>query len=158
MTGSESSTRALQALSDALVAGISIRVDGADLKLDAAARPPDHIIAAISSNKQAIIRLLRPDGAGWSAVDWHAYVLVRTDFWLAQGDTAEEAKRKAIDDCVNQWLFHDAVAIDDDHSRKLAAISSGDVHEKAISSLASLGVASGEAVRGGLKDDKEGPE
>lgn len=41
-------------------AGVSIRTDSVDLMLEAARRPPDEIIEALSSHKAEIIALLRP--------------------------------------------------------------------------------------------------
>lgn len=79
---------AAMSVSDALRAargaGVAIGLVRDDLVLTAAEKPPAAVLDVLSRNKAAILRLLRPDGEGWSAEDWR-------DFYDEQ---AEEAQRE----------------------------------------------------------------
>ena len=63
--------KAVDALERAWAVGIKLAVDGDNLVLEAASRPPAGVLDALARHKAEIVALLRGDG--WSAKDWQAF-------------------------------------------------------------------------------------
>jgi hypothetical protein len=100
---------AAEALKAARAAGVSIRIDGDDLVLEASASPAPAVLDALSSHKAAIVALLRPASDGWlpedaaNARQWRNQLDARTNEWLLGDRGWEEARRLAWGDLVNEW-------------------------------------------------------
>ena len=96
---------AAEALKAARAAGVSLRVDGDDLLLEATASPPASVIDALSRHKAEVVVLLRPAADGWSAEDWRAYFDERAGIAEFEGGLARvEAEARAFECCVCEWL------------------------------------------------------
>ena len=96
---------AAEALKSAQAAGVSVRMDGDDLVLEASAPPPHAVLGALSRHKVAIVALLRPTQGGWTADDWQAYREKRAGIAEASGGlTRAQAEAQALACCVVEWL------------------------------------------------------
>jgi hypothetical protein len=96
---------AAQALQAAHAAGIQVRIDGDDLLLEAAVRPPAEVIDLLSRNKTVILAMLRPGADGWSAQDWQIFFEERAA--IAEFDqslTRRQAEQYALACCIAEWL------------------------------------------------------
>ncbi len=60
----EATVSAAKALNEARASGIDVDVDGDDLVLEAAARPPAAILDLLSLHKSGVVALLRPGRDG----------------------------------------------------------------------------------------------
>ena len=97
---------AFDTLTLARTAGISIRLDGDDLDLEASVPPESAIIKLIVSNKAEIVALLRPDQDGRTDEDWK--VLFDERVRIAEFDGGlprSEAEALAVEICVIEWLL-----------------------------------------------------
>jgi hypothetical protein len=96
---------AAEALKAARAAGVSLRVDGDDLVLEAATPPPASVLDAISRHKADVVVLLRPAGDGWSPEDWQVHFDERAGSAEFEGGLAREAaESRAFECCVCEWL------------------------------------------------------
>ena len=96
---------AAEALTAARCAGISVSLDGPDLVLKAAARPPTALLDELERQKAGVIALLREANTGWSAGDWLAFFEERaTIAELKAGPPQPEAETRAFACCVAEWL------------------------------------------------------
>jgi hypothetical protein len=96
---------AAEALNAAHAAGVSVRIDGNDLLLEAPVEPPREVIDLLSRNKAGIVKLLCPAGDDWSAEDWRAFFDERAG--IAEfdgGQSREQAEVTAFESCVVEWL------------------------------------------------------
>lgn len=96
---------AAEALRAARAAGIELGIDGDDLVLEASAPPTAAILDLLSGHKASIVALLRPDGDGWSAEDWHVFFderagIAEFDDGLPRG----QAEARAFACCMVEWL------------------------------------------------------
>ena len=90
----------------ARAAGISVRLDGDKLELEASAQPEPAIIELIASNKPEIVAWLRPDQDGWTAEDWKALFDERVRIAESDGGLPRsEAEALAVEICVIEWLL-----------------------------------------------------
>lgn len=111
---------AAMSVSDALraarQAGVAIGLVRDDLVLTAAEKPPAAVLDLLSRNKAAILRLLRPDGEGWSADDWRDFYDEQAE--LAERDrglTPNEANNHAFVLSLAEWISRngsDPAAVD----------------------------------------------
>ena len=93
------------ALKAARDAGISLRVDGADLVLEAPAPPSATVINLLTRHKAELIVLLRFGGDEWSIEDWHAHFDERAGIAEFDGGLPRpEAETLAFECCVTEWL------------------------------------------------------
>lgn len=89
----------------ARTAGIQIRVDGADLALEAHTAPPPDLLDRLARYKPEIVALLRQDRDGWSAEDWLAYFDERAGIAEFDGGLPRlEAEALAFESCVVEWM------------------------------------------------------
>jgi len=98
-----------QVLNAARAAGVTVKLDGEDLVLSAAAAPPRAVISAIARHKAKIVELLRPDS--WSASDWLVFFDERAG--IAEFDGGLErsaAETRALECCVVEWLNRNPVS------------------------------------------------
>ena len=96
---------AAHALQAARAAGITVRIDGDDLLLEAAVPPPADVIDLLSRNKTDILARLRPGVDGWSAEDWRAFFDERAGIAEFDGGLPRAAAEAlAFDCCVVEWL------------------------------------------------------
>ena len=96
---------AAHALQAARAAGITVRIDGAELLLEAAVPPPADVIDLLSRNKTGILARLRPGVDGWSAADWRAFFDERAGIAEFDGGLPRaKAEALAFDCCVVEWL------------------------------------------------------
>ena len=97
---------AFDTLKLARAAGISVRLDGDDLELEASAQPEPAIIELIASNKPEIVAWLRPDRDGWTDEDWKALFDERVRIAESDGGLPRsEAEALAVEICVIEWLL-----------------------------------------------------
>jgi hypothetical protein len=97
---------ALDTLTLARAAGISVRLDGDDLVLEASAPPEPAIMELIASNKPEIVAWLRPDQDGWTDEDWKALFDERVRIAEFDGGLPRsEAEALAVEICVIEWLL-----------------------------------------------------
>lgn len=102
--------KARQALNAARAAGVELALDGNDLLLKAASKPPAMMLDALSQHKAEIVALLRPGLDGWSAEDWQVYCNERAGIVEFDGGLPrEEAEVRAFDCCVSEWLNRNPV-------------------------------------------------
>jgi hypothetical protein len=97
--------KANDALRAAHVAGVSVRIDGNDLVLEASAAPPPAMLDLLARHKAGIVALLRPPNAGRWAEDWMAFYHERARVAEFDGRLPrEEAEARAFACCVVEWL------------------------------------------------------
>jgi hypothetical protein len=95
---------AAEALSAAKAIGVRVAVDGCDLVLEAAVRPPADIVDQLALFKRDILRLLRPVAADWSAEDWAAFFDEQAGIAeFDRGLTRQRAEAAAFAECVEEW-------------------------------------------------------
>ncbi len=94
---------ATQALKAARAAGVSIRIEGGDLVLEAPAHPSPAILEALSSHKADVLALLRPPNDSADARHWRDRLDARTVEWFHGERGREEARWLAWGDLVNEW-------------------------------------------------------
>ncbi len=96
---------AAEALKAARAIGITVKVDGDDLVLEAPAPPPTAVLDALSRHKSGVVALLRRANDGWSAEDWQVFFDERAAIMEYDGEISrEEAERQALDWCITTWL------------------------------------------------------
>jgi len=96
---------AARALQTAREAGIEIALDGTDLLLTAASKPPADVLDALLHHKAEIVVLLRADKNSWSSEDWRAYFDERVGIAEFDGGLPRiEAEAQAFGCCVAEWL------------------------------------------------------
>jgi hypothetical protein len=96
---------AVEALKSALAAGVSVRIDGDDLVLEASTRPASAVLDALSRHKVAIVALLRPAQRGWTSDDWRAYCDKRAGIAKPSGGLPRaKSEAQALACCVIEWL------------------------------------------------------
>jgi hypothetical protein len=96
---------ATRALETAREVGIEIGLDGADLLLTAASKPPADVLDALLHHKAEIIVLLRADKDNWSAEDWRSYFDERAGIAEFDGGLPRiHAEAQAFECCVAEWL------------------------------------------------------
>jgi hypothetical protein len=96
---------ASQALNAARAAGVSVRLHGNDLQLEAATPPPTALLDLLSGNKASIVELLRRQKDSWSAEDWQAYFDERAAIAEFDGGLQRsEAEAQAFECCLIEWL------------------------------------------------------
>ena len=101
----DAAVSAVAALAAARVAGVRVRVDGADLVLEAPAAPPRPVLDALFCHKAEVVALLRPGEDGWSAEDWQAFFDERAGIAEHDGGMSRnEAEAQALECCVSGWL------------------------------------------------------
>ena len=94
---------AFEALQAAQAAHVEVWLEGDRLKLKAPKRPPQQVLKLLEANKRAIMIVLRPDDASWSAEDWKAYFEERVA--LAKRDFPRAAAELiALLDTADRWL------------------------------------------------------
>ena len=64
--------RALLILRTARAAGLTFRVQGEHLIVEAPSAPPPDLLDAVSRHKAEILKFLRHDTASWTTEDWRA--------------------------------------------------------------------------------------
>ncbi len=97
---------AAEALKMARAAGIELRLDGADLVLEASAPPPDVVLELLRRHKPGVMDLLRPGRDGWSAADWQAFFDERVVMAEFDGGLPRlVAEMRAFACCVWEWRF-----------------------------------------------------
>jgi len=96
---------ASEALNAVRAAGVSIKVDGDDLLLEATVPPPSAVLDALSYHKVSILALLRSVTTGWSAADWRALFEERATLFQRDGGLRRDlAQAKALEACIATWL------------------------------------------------------
>ena len=96
---------AVETLKVAQAAGIWIDVDGADLVLAAATRPPPTLMRILARDKAEILRLLRPANDIWSPADWQALFEERAAIAEFDGGLSRtQAEAHALAHCAAEWL------------------------------------------------------
>ena len=101
---------ATQALWEARAAGVTFRIDGGSLLLEANAEPPQAMLDALSRHKMGILALLRPADDGWSAEDWQAFFDERAGIAEFDGGMSRaDAEAHAFNCCVDEWLNRNPV-------------------------------------------------
>jgi hypothetical protein len=95
---------AAKAIMEARAAGIHLGVEGDELVLRAAAKPPPVVLERLSRHKSAIVSWLRPAAGGWSQEDWRNYFEERAAIREHDGDLSRvDAEAGALADCVARW-------------------------------------------------------
>jgi hypothetical protein len=85
--------------------GIEIGLDGADLLLKAASKPPAEVLHALARHKAEIVALLRPGRDGWSAEDWQVFFDERAGIAEFDGGLPRiGAEARAFAWCVVEWM------------------------------------------------------
>jgi hypothetical protein len=101
---------AAEALKAARAVGISIKVDGGDLILQASAAPPPAVLDHLSRHKAVIVTLLRPADDRWSAEDWHVFFDERAGIAEFDGGLPRgQAEARAFACCAEEWLNRNPV-------------------------------------------------
>jgi hypothetical protein len=91
-------------------AGVSIKIGGDDLVLEAATPPPAAVLDALSYHKPSILALLRSVTIRLSAEDWRALFEERTNAFQREGGLQRDlAEAKALAACVTTWLNRNPV-------------------------------------------------
>ena len=85
---------AVEALSAARAAGVTVTLNGENLVLEANAEPPQAVLHVLAHHKHAIVALLRSGQNGWTAEDWRA----RWD------ELRVKAEIGAFNSCIAEWL------------------------------------------------------
>jgi len=85
---------AVEALSAARAAGVTVALNGENLVLEANAEPPQAVLDVLAHHKRAIVALLRSGQYGWTAEDWRA----RWD------ELRVKAEIGAFNSCIAEWL------------------------------------------------------
>jgi hypothetical protein len=97
--------RAALAIKAAWAAGVSVRIEGGDLVLQAAAAPPAALIDALARHKSEVVALLRPDEDGWTAEHWQSFLHRWTNIAKDIGGLSEsDATLSAFACCITEWL------------------------------------------------------
>jgi hypothetical protein len=96
---------ALMALDAAQAAGVTVKVDGNGLLLEAPVAPPAQVIEALGRHKTEILKLLGATENGWEHEDWRAYFDERAAIAEYDGGfTRSDADLCAFEDCIDHWL------------------------------------------------------
>jgi hypothetical protein len=96
---------AAEALRAAHAAGVTVKLDGECLLLEAAAAPPQTMLGALARHKLAILSLLRPGQCGWITDHWRTYFDKRCSIEASNGGRPRaEAEALALACCVAEWL------------------------------------------------------
>ena len=102
---------AVEALAAAQAAGVSVRIDGDDLVLEASAAPPSSVLDLLAHHKVSILSLLREADRGWSAEDWQAFFDERAAIAEFDGGLPRPvAEASAFACCMTEWLNHNPVS------------------------------------------------
>jgi hypothetical protein len=100
---------AADALKAARAAGISVRINGGDLALEASVRPPQAVLDLLSRHKPGILTLLQAANDGRSADDWQDLFDKRARTAELDGLPRRRAEARAFDCCVAEWLNRNPV-------------------------------------------------
>jgi hypothetical protein len=96
---------AVEALQAARAAGISVRIDGDGLVLEASAPPPPAVLDLLSRHKAGLLTLLRPGRDGWSSEDWQVFFDERAGIAeFDDGLSRAKAEAQTFASCVVEWL------------------------------------------------------
>ena len=96
---------AAEALRAAQAVGVSVKLDGEGLLLEADREPPRAVVDALIRYKPAILHLLRPAQGGWVAEQWHAYFEERCRAAARNGvRSCVRAEAIALTCCIVEWL------------------------------------------------------
>ena len=96
---------ALFALHAAQAAGVTVKVDGDGLLLEAPVAPPAKVIEALARHKPEILKLLSAIETEWDRDDWRAYFDERAAIAEYDGGfSRSQAELCAFHDCVDHWL------------------------------------------------------
>jgi hypothetical protein len=96
---------AAEALREARMAGIDVRIEDDGLALEAEVPPPAEILELLARHKPGIVALLRPGRDGWSAEDWQLFFDERAGIAEFDGGPSHpEAEARAFECCVVEWL------------------------------------------------------
>ena len=96
---------AAEALSRATAAGVRVRLDGADLLIEAATAPPDALIEMLSHYKSDIVAMMRHAESAWSPADWRDYFNERAAIAEFDGGLSRtQAEARAFTSCIVEWL------------------------------------------------------
>ncbi len=95
---------AVKAIMEARAVGVHLGVEGDDLVLQAATKPPTAVLELLSRHKSAIVSWLRPGAGGWSADGWRDYFEERAAIREYDGGLSRaDAEAGALADCVARW-------------------------------------------------------
>lgn len=98
---------AASALRAAREVGLTVAVDGDDLALTCATRPPAAVLDLLGRYKAEVIATLTQSVVvtAWQAEDWQAYFDERAGILEYEaGLPRPEAEARAFEDCVAEWL------------------------------------------------------
>ena len=94
---------AAQILRIAHTAGVTVRLDGEALVLEADDEPPQAVLEALTRFKPAIVALLTPRDSNWTTDDWWRYFNRRVA--AARPRLSQmHAESFAFDCCLIEWL------------------------------------------------------
>jgi hypothetical protein len=92
-------------LASADASGITIRLDGSDLRLSAISKPDDEVLAMLRAHKAEIVSHLQQESCGLDAEDWLAFFDERAGIAEYDGQqTRKQAEATAGECCVIEWL------------------------------------------------------
>ena len=95
---------ATQALRAAWAQGVVVAIEGDDLLLEAASRPPGAVLEALARHKPAIVALLRPASGPRTPDDWRAFFEERASIAAFDGGlNRTEAEAQAFECCIREW-------------------------------------------------------
>ena len=98
------------ALKAARAAGVELGLDGTDLLVQAASKPPAEVLDALSRHKAEIVPLLRSGRDGWCATDWQVFFEERAAIAEFDGGLPrDEAEIQAFGCCVVEWFNRNPV-------------------------------------------------
>jgi hypothetical protein len=92
-------------MKEAEAAGVSVALDGTNLRVSAKRKPPAPILDDLRKHKAEIITLLAHGSDSWSPEDWRTFYDERAA--IAQYDgcqTREQAERAGFKYCIVEWL------------------------------------------------------
>lgn len=99
---------AIRALEAAHAAGLAVRIEGQNLRLEAIAEPPRAVLDALRSYKTDILDLLRRTHGGWTVYEWQTYFDERAGIAeFERSYTRYDAELVAFEDCVDLLLAQD---------------------------------------------------
>ena len=99
----ETALNAAQILRIAHTAGVTVRLDGEALVLEADDEPPQAVLEALTRFKPAIVALLTPRDSNWTTDDWWRYFNRRVA--AARPRLSQmHAESFAFDCCLIEWL------------------------------------------------------
>jgi hypothetical protein len=100
-----------QALALARSAGITIKIDGEDMLVEALGPPPAAVLDLLSHHKTGILRMLRPTPDGWSAANWQIFFQERASILEFDGALSRsQAEERAFACCNAEWLNRNPVS------------------------------------------------